>query len=78
MCTYSEGTRRLFWEGSGLTFTTPVHTMAPKNKGKGKAKSRDEAGEDMTSPKLKSATSINVRHILVFLYPAPWGFGNDH
>jgi hypothetical protein len=40
--------------------------MAPKNKGKGKAKNKDNADQDdVTSPKLKSANAINVRHILV-------------
>jgi hypothetical protein len=39
--------------------------MAPKNKGKGKAQSKDDADQDVTSPKLKSANAINVRHILV-------------
>ncbi len=39
--------------------------MAPKSKAKGKAKSKDVADEDVTSPKLKAANSINVRHILV-------------
>lgn len=37
--------------------------MAPKNKGKGKAK-KEEVDEDVVVPKLKAATSINVRHIL--------------
>ena len=38
--------------------------MAPKNKGKGKAKAKDVDGDDGAA-KLKPATSINVRHILV-------------
>lgn len=41
--------------------------MAPKNKGKGNAKNKGDADEDVTSPRLKAAGSINVRHILVRL-----------
>ncbi|KAF7508911.1 Peptidyl-prolyl cis-trans isomerase pin4 [Endocarpon pusillum] len=38
--------------------------MAPKNKGKGKASGKSDTNDDAASSKLKSANSINVRHIL--------------
>ncbi|ERF71918.1 Peptidyl-prolyl cis-trans isomerase pin4 [Endocarpon pusillum Z07020] len=38
--------------------------MAPKNKGKGKASGKGDTNDDTASSKLKSANSINVRHIL--------------
>lgn len=40
--------------------------MAPKNNSKGKAKAKAATDEEgSASTKLKAATSINVRHILV-------------
>lgn len=47
----------------GPSLTSSVAQMAPKNKGRAKAKSKKD--EDLPSPKLKPANSINVRHILV-------------
>ena len=36
-----------------------------KDKGKGKGKAKDDNKDDSKSGKLKAATSINARHILV-------------
>jgi hypothetical protein len=44
--------------------------MAPKNKNKGNAKNKADADEDVTLPRVKAASSINVRHILVRLNEA--------